>query len=128
MKNIEYKKLLNNPNFSKLIITKKNNTNEFDNHNYQNLEVTDCDNLNSLLEEKKFFDIIILNEILTSISNIAEILKIIKSMSNDKTRVIVHNKTFFYHIVKNALILLIKKKHTFNLLNSNALNTYFENF
>jgi len=128
MKNIEYKKLLNNPNFSKLIITKKNNTNEFDNHNYQNLEVTDCDNLNSLLEEKKFFDIIILNEILTSISNIAEILKIIKSMSNDKTRVIVHNKTFFYHIVKNALNLLIKKKHTFNWLNSNELSTYFENF
>ena len=128
MKNIEYKKLLNNPNFSKLIITKKNNTNEFDNHNYQNLEVTDCDNLNSLLEEKKFFDIIILNEILTSISNIAEILKIIKSMSNDKTRVIVHNKTFFYHIVKNALNLLIKKKNTFNWLNSNELSTYFENF
>ena len=101
MKNIEYKKLLNNPNFSKLIITKKNNTNEFDNHNYQNLEVTDCDNLNSLLEEKKFFDIIILNEILTSISNIAEILKIIKSMSNDKTRVIVHNKTFFYQDRRN---------------------------
>jgi len=128
MKNIEYKKLLNNPNFSKLIITKKNNINEFDSLNYQNLEVTDCDNLNSLLEEKKFFDIIILNEILTSINNIAEILKIIKSMSNDKTRVIVHNKTFFYHIVKNTLNLLIKKKYTFNWLNSNELNTYFENF
>ena len=128
MKNIEYKKLLNNPNFSKLIITKKNNINEFDSLNYQNLEVTDCDNLNSLLEEKKFFDIIILNEILTSINNIAEILKIIKSMSNDKTRVIVHNKTFFYHIVKNTLNLLINKKYTFNWLNSNELNTYFENF
>ena len=103
MKNLEYKKLLNNNNFSKLIITENNKINDFKDHDYKNLEVSNYDNLKLLLEEKKIFDIIILSEILTSINNIAEILKIINNLSNSKTRVIVHNKTFFYHIIKKIL-------------------------
>ena len=128
MQNIEYKKFLNNPNFSKLIVTNKINITEFDSHNYENLEIKDCDNLQSLIDAKKNFDIIILNEILTSIQNIAKILKIVNNLSNNKTRVIVHNKTFFYHTARKTLNLLVKKKYTFNWLNSNELNTYFENF
>ena len=109
MQNIEYRKFLNNPNFSKLIVTNKINITEFDSHNYENLEIKDCDNLQSLIDAKKNFDIIILNEILTSIQNIAKILKIVNNLSNNKTRVIVHNKTFFYHTARKTLNLLVKK-------------------
>ena len=111
MQNIEYKKFLNNPNFSKLIVTNKINITEFDSHNYENLEIKDCDNLQSLVDAEKNFDIIILNEILTSIQNIAKILKIVNNLSNNKTRVIVHNKTFFYHTARKTLNLLVKKKY-----------------
>lgn len=128
MHNIEYKKFLNNPNFSKLIITNISNNFKFDKTEYQNIEIIDYNNLQLLVDSKKNFDIIILNEILTSIKDIAKVLKIVNDLSNKKTRVIVHNKTFFYHTAKKILNLLVKKKHSFNWLNSNELNTYFENF
>mgnify|MGYP006137648257 CR=1 FL=1 len=49
MQNIEYKKFLNNPNFSKLIVTNKINITEFDSHNYENLEIKDCETSLSII-------------------------------------------------------------------------------
>ena len=128
MNDIEYKKFLNNPNFLKLIITTKGNSIEIGKDDYQNVEIIDYEGLQLLVNEKKIFDIIIFNEVLTSVKNIAEILKTINDLSNNKTRVIVHNKTFFYHVIKKTFNALGKKKYSFNWLNSNELNTYFENF